>query len=164
MTKPAAPQTVGAPLTRAAIFLVVTVNPGAAARPPCGRLRRSGRPAALGRVSRARRTPVLHHGVRVGRMGSPVRSAEAGRTAPVPGNSRRRAPRRRHARRPAVPHSRRADGSVLRARDPDHDATGRCRVDASTRCTASAISTPATCWASSMGPKTRAARRRSTPR
>ena len=113
-----APQPVAAPLTRAAIFLVVTVNPGAAAetavRALCADL---AGPVALGRVSRARRTPVLHHGVRVGRVGSPVRSAAAGRTASVPGNRRRPAPRRRHAGRPAVPYSRRADGSVFRAGD-----------------------------------------------
>ena len=123
----AVPQPVAAPLTRAAIFLVVTVNPGsdnrATLRSFCGDL------AALLRAVEFRD---LEAGLScVMGFGSDAWDrllwpAAAGGAASVPRDSRRNAPRRLHAGRPAVPHPREAHGSVLRARDADHGAYRRC--------------------------------------
>ena len=70
---PAVPQVVVQPLTRAAIFLVVTVNPGSASRDAvrsmCGDLAGTG---PRGGLSRHRRQSVLRDGDRFGRVGSTV--------------------------------------------------------------------------------------------
>ena len=76
-------QPVAAPLTRAAIFLVVTLNPGpetrAILRSFCGDL------AALLRAvgfSRSRSGPFLHHGIWVRRVGPALWTAAAGELHP----------------------------------------------------------------------------------
>ena len=151
-------QPVVAPLTRAAIFLVATVNPGddsrAAVRAFCGDL------AALvprGGIPRPRR-PASPASWAFGsdawdRLFGAPRPAELHPFREIP---RGIAPRGRHARRPALPYPRRAHGSLLRAGDADHGAARRRGRRRSTRCTASAISTSAICWASSTARRTRA--------
>ena len=119
---------VAAPLTRAAIFLVATLNPGpnnrAAVRSFCGDL------AALLRAVGFRDLEgglscVMGFGSE--RLGPALWAAAAGEAASVPGDSRRSAPRGLHAGRLAVPHPREAHGFVLRAGDADHGAHRGCR-------------------------------------
>ena len=78
-------QPVSAPLTRAAIFLVVTINHG---RGRCRRravvLRRLRGPGSRGRISRSRGRPLLRDGNWLRRLGPAVRRAASGRTSPVP--------------------------------------------------------------------------------
>ena len=120
-------QPVAASLTPAAIFLVVTVNDGAAARGHrTGLVRRSGGSSARGRLPRPRRPAVLRHGVRLRRLGSAVRRAEAEGTPSVPRNPRP-ASRRRDAGRHPLSYPLHAHGPVLRAGSPDHGAAGRRR-------------------------------------
>ena len=82
-------QPVSAPLTRAAIFLVVTINPGAdapdAVRSFCADL--AGAASARSDFATSRRGLVLRHGHRLRRLGPPVRRAASGRAAPVPRDS-----------------------------------------------------------------------------
>jgi porphyrinogen peroxidase len=79
------PQPVVAPLTRAAMFLVVTVNAepacDAAVRALCGDL--AGLLRAIGFRDLDGRV-VLHHGVRLRCLGPVLRRSEAARTASVP--------------------------------------------------------------------------------
>ena len=65
------------PLTRAAIFLVVTINPGAASARRGRALCAPTSPALLRAVGfrEPDGQPVLHHGVRLGRLGPAVRAA-----------------------------------------------------------------------------------------
>ena len=156
-------QAVDAPLSRAAIFLVATINAGAEAeatvRGLCGDL--AGLVRAVG-FRGARRRPVLRDGDRLPRLGPAVRRAEAEGTASVSRNPRR-ASCARHAGRPSFPYPRFPYGPVLRTRDPDHVAARRRRVARPTPCRASDISTTATSWASSTAPKIPSRRTPSTP-
>ena len=141
---PALAQAVAAPLTRAAIFLVATLNPGsdnrATLRSFCGDL------AALVRAVEFRdlegRT-FLRHGVWVRRVGPPLRAAAAGRAASLPGDSLWSAPCGFHARRLAVPHPRQAHGFVLRAGHADYGAYREMPFRRWTKCRASVTSTTA---------------------
>ena len=120
-------QPVAASLTRAAMFLVVTMNDGAEHEATVrGLVRRSGGSPARGRLPRPRRPAVLRHGVRLRRLGPAVRRAEAEGTPSVPRNPRP-ASRRRDAGRHPLPYPRHAHGPVLRAGGPDHGAAGRRR-------------------------------------
>ena len=121
-------QPVAAPLTRAAIFLVVTLNPGpdnrATVRSFCGDLAALLRAVEF-RDLEASLSCVMGFGSDAwDRLFGPPRPAEL---HPVPGDSCRSAPCGLHAGRLAVPHSRQAHGSVLRAGDADHGAHRRCR-------------------------------------
>ncbi len=116
-------QPVSAPLTRAAIFLIVTINPGpdnrAAVRSFCADL------AALLRAVEFRDLEAglsCVMGIGSDAWDPPVRRAAAGRTASVPRDPRRVAPCRLDAGRPAVPHPRKAHGPLFRGRDADHGA------------------------------------------
>ena len=84
-------QPVAAPLTRAAIFLVVTVKAGpenrATVRSFCGDL---GALHPGGGNSRSRSRSFLHHGNRVGGVGPAIWGATAGVAASFPGDSLRR--------------------------------------------------------------------------
>ena len=158
------PQPVSAPLTRAAIFLVVTINPGAgncaAVRSFCADLPailravefrdlEAGLSCVMGfgseawdRLFGAPRPAELH----------PFREIRAGRAMP--------------SRRRAICCSISAPSAWIcasswRRRSWRGSAT---RSRRSTRCTAFATSTTAICSASSTARKTRAARRRSMPR
>ncbi len=109
------PQTVLMEPTQAAIFLVVTVNPGSEAEvrdvlADVGGLRRSvGLPRAGG-------SPVAGRRHRLGDLGRPLRSAPAGRAASVQ-RARRGTPHGAlDTGRPALPHPRRAPRPLLRAR------------------------------------------------
>ena len=92
------PQPVPAPLTRAAIFLVVTINPGAdnsaAVRSLCPDLATLLR--AVG-FREADGKSFLHHVVRVRGMGPALRRAAAGGIASVPRDPRGISPCRRYA-------------------------------------------------------------------
>ena len=116
-------QPVSAPLTRAAIFLVVTIN-RARTRAPCGRSAGTSR-AWFGRLNFATSSrTLLRHGDRLRRLGPAVRGTEPGRTSPVSRVPCRIAPRDRNAGRPVVPYPRQADGPVLRDGDADHGGLG----------------------------------------
>ena len=153
------PQPVSAPLTRAAIFLVVTVNPGpdnrATVRSFCADL------AALLRAVEFRdleARPVLRHGVRVRRVG-PGCSASRGRRSCI--RSARFAPERatRSPRRATCCSTsvRSAWISASSSRRRSWRASAM-RSRRSTRCTASATSTTAISWASSTERRIRGAR------
>ena len=141
----AVPQPVSAPLTRAAIFLVVTINPGPdqsrgrsiVLRRPSGIVPRRG-------ISRPRGRSHLRDGDRLRRMGPPVRTPAAGRAAPVPGDSGRIAPCGIVARRSAVPYPREADGSLLRTGDAGSWRASVTRSQRSTRFMDFVTSTTAT--------------------
>src|SRR5262245_24450384 len=130
----AVPQPVSAPLTRAAIFLVVTINPGpdnrAAVRSFCGdlpgliravefRALEAGLSCVMGIGSDA--WDVLFGDPRPAAL-HPVRGPAPGRAPPVPGDPRRIAPRGVDAGRPAVSHPCEANGPLLRGGDADHGA------------------------------------------
>ena len=119
---------VAAPLTRAAIFLVATLNPGPTIARPCGRsAETSPRWCAQWNFAtlKAGLSCVMGFGSDAwDRLFGPPRPADA---ASVPGDSRRSAPRGLHAGRLAVPHPREAHGFVLRAGDANHGAYRRCR-------------------------------------
>ena len=149
-------QPVSAPLTRAAIFLVVTINPGAdnsgAIRSFCadfsGLVRavefrdlEAGLSCVMGIGSDAwdrlfgnPRPAELH----------PFREFKAGSRQAIA-----------TARRPSVPHPRQTDGPLLRNGGADHGQARRRGHARSTKCMAFAISTTATFWASSTAPKIR---------
>ena len=115
------------PLTRAAIFLVVTLKSGeeseAAARALCGDL--AGLLRAVGfRDLEGRLSCVMAFGSDA--WDRLFGDAEAERAASVPRDPRP-PPRRRDARRHAVPYPRGAHGSVLRTGDADHVAARRRR-------------------------------------
>ena len=139
-------QPIPAPLTRAAIFLVVTVNPAPTDARRCGRY------APISPRCCARSGFATSKAVSPASWGSAPRpgtgcSASRGRRSCI--RSARFRAGARHAvatpGRHAVPHPRRAHGSVLRTGDADHDAARRMPFRRSTRCTAFAISTAATC-------------------
>ena len=122
-------QPVAAPLTAAAIFLVVTVRPGQASDDGRPRpVRRSRRPAACGRVSAtsdAALTCVMGFGAELwDRLAGPDRPAGLHPFREIRADDR-------HAvatpGRPAVPHPRGPDGPVLRAGHAHHQAAGRRR-------------------------------------
>ena len=120
-------QPVAAPLTRAAIFLVVTIKPGSDNRSCRAVLLRGYRGAVARRgISRPGSWSLLRRQLRVRSVGPAFWAAAAGGTACVPRNSRRHAPRSFNAGRFAVPHPREAHGSMLRSRDADHGAHRRC--------------------------------------
>ena len=118
---PAIPQAVAQSLTRAAIFLVVTVNAGAASRAsgPIV-LRRPAGAVTRSRLPRYRGKPVLRDGLWIGRVGPALRSPRPAELHPFRRNQGRLAPCRRDARRSPLPHPRQAHGSLLRAGDADH--------------------------------------------
>ena len=122
---PVLAQAVTAPLTRAAIFLVVTINPGAenraALRSFCGDL------AALMRAVEFRDLDAgLSCVMGIGSDAWDRLSGSPGRQNCILSGkfAQERDMRSRH-RRLAVPHSRQADGFVLRAGNSNHDASGK---------------------------------------
>ena len=124
--QPPEPQAVVGSLTRAAIFLVATINAGsanrAAVRSFCadlpGLLRAVGFRDLEGNLS-------CVMGIGSDAWDRPVRRAETGRTASLSRDQGRPAPCGRDARRPDVSHPRQAHGSLLRACDSDHDQARR---------------------------------------
>ena len=117
------PQPVLSPLTAAAVFLVLTIEPGGedAVRDLLGdvtALQRSvgfrtpGRGAAGGRRDR------------LGRLGPAVRRPAPGRAASLPRASRASPPGPGHAGRPALPHPGEPDGPLLRVHHPGDGAAG----------------------------------------
>ncbi len=122
------PQAVIAPLTGAAIFLVVVLNPGEdsadAVRDLCADL--AGLIRAVGfRDLDGHLSCVTGFGAAVwDRLAGPGKPAGL---HPFRELQARAAARRRHRRGRAVPHPGRADGPVLRTGHPDHGAAGRRR-------------------------------------
>ena len=116
------PQAVIAPLTGAAIFLVVVLAPGedsaATVRALCADL--AGLVACRG-IPGSGRAPDLRHRFWCGCVGPDRRYGQASRAPSVQRNKSGTAACRCHRRRRAVPYSRRADGPVLRTGQPDHD-------------------------------------------
>ena len=100
------PQAVDAPLSRAAVFLVATINPGPdnrnMIRSFCGDLAALIRAVEF-RDIEAALSCVAGFGSEA--MGSAVSRSAPGEPASLPRNPLRAAPCRRHARRFAVPHS-----------------------------------------------------------
>ena len=118
-------QPIPAPLTRAAIFLVVTVNSGddavAAVRSLCADLAALLRAVGF-REPRENLSCIMGFGSDAwNRLFGEPRPAELHPFREIP---RRIAPCGRHTRRRAVPHPRRAHGPLLRVGDTDHGAAG----------------------------------------
>ena len=115
------PQPVAAPLTRSAIFLVVTINPG-----PDHRSTVRSFCADLPALFRAVEFRNLEAGLTcVMGIGSEAwdrlfSQPSAGRAAPVPGNTSGVSPCGIVARRSLVSYSRETPGSLLRTCDKDH--------------------------------------------
>ena len=125
---PVQPQPVLAPLTPAAIFLVVTIDDGGEATVHDALPDLSGLVRAIGF-----RDPTKHLSVvdldRLGCLGPVVRRAsldKARRTASVRRADGTAARRARHARRPAFPYSGRNAGCVFRVGRPHPQVDGRC--------------------------------------
>ena len=125
---PVQPQPVLAPLTPAAIFLVVTIDDGGEATVHDALPGLSGL-GARDRFPRPDQTSVGGRLDRLRRLGPVVRRAsldkKARRTASVRRAERTAAHRAGHARRPAVPHSGRDAGRVLRIGRPHPQVDGR---------------------------------------
>ena len=111
-------QSVEAPLSRAAVFLVMAAGEGDGAGPHPRRARRGRRPRQERRLPRPGRAAVVRGRHRVRVVGSPVARPPAGRSAPVRAGPRTGARRAVDAGRPALPHPRRARGHDVRARAP----------------------------------------------
>ena len=162
------PQAVDARLTRSAIFLVATLNPGpdaeAAARP----VRRHRRPdpgsvrAADDTLSCVMGIGTLSCVMGIGSRAWDRLFARRARRNCIRSVRSTACITPRHARRPAVPPARRAHGPLFRAVHADHGAAGRRVTVADTA--QGFISTTATCSASSTARKTRWPRPRATPR
>src|SRR2546428_10855293 len=115
-------QPVATPLTRAAIFLVVTINPGAGHRAAI----RSSRARALRRISRTRRDPFLCRRVWVGCLGPAIREAAAKRSTQVSRDPGGRASCRLNTWRHALPYPGAANGLVFRAGNADYGKAWTC--------------------------------------
>ena len=82
------PQPVNVPLTRSALFLVATVNPGADAREGAFPVRRPRFTRPCRGISGRGAQPVMRHGNRKRRVGPALRSTSTDRIAPVPRDPR----------------------------------------------------------------------------
>ena len=157
-------QLVATPLTPAAIFLVVTVNPGpeaeTAVRSLCADIANLLRAVGF-RDLEGRLSCIVAFGSEVwDRLFGVPRPAELHPFREFRSGARHAiATPGRHP----VPHPRAAHGSVLRAGEPDHERDRRRRRGRRRGSRLLAFSTSAIFWALSTAPKTRTVRRHSTP-
>jgi len=150
---PVQPQPILAPLTPAAIFLVLTIDDGGEATVHDALPNLSGLVRAIGF-----RDPTKHLSV-VASIGSDAWDPVVRRPAPAELHPfiELKGPQHHAAgdpRRSVVSHSGRIVRRVLRVGRPHRQVNGQMRSPWSTRCTASSSSTTATCWVLSTAPET----------